>query len=169
MRTVPKRLLVGVLLLASCALSAGGDGGRESITEKKISLEGLRNKPTWKKVREWLSDQTGMPTVGGSWPTGHPDFSKLLKEKKSYSIGAVMDTLNEAYGSDKEVGYVILRRSNSFALTAAGQKIPSLMLAYVPPQELDKWGKSEWVKTCVHLKNRKAADVVKQIEKLLGP
>ncbi len=37
------------------------------------------------------------------------------------------------------------------------------------PQELDSWGKTEWVKTRVRLKNRKAADVIEQIQKMLSP
>jgi hypothetical protein len=61
-----------------------------------------------------------------------------------------------------------LRRPKSFSPYPDETKIPSEILAFVPPQELDRWGKTEWVKTRVRLKKPNAPVVVKQIQKMLS-
>jgi hypothetical protein len=84
-----------------------------------------------------------------------------------------MDMINDAQGNDaqgiKEDGWLFLRRPSSLTRYLADQKIPSELLLAVPPEEFDKWGNTEWVKTRIRLKTLDAADLAKQVQKLLGP
>jgi uncharacterized protein (TIGR03067 family) len=135
--------------------------------DKTISLEGVRGKKRWKEVLEWLADQTGIPVVWRS-ATGLPNIA-WPKENLKYSIGEVMDILNESLQADEENVYIVLRRPSSYSLYPANTKIPPELLPAVAPEDFYKWGNTEWVKTRIRLKTLDAAVLAKHVQKLLGP
>jgi type II secretory pathway component GspD/PulD (secretin) len=138
--------------------------------QKLITFE-MRDAP-WKKVLEWLADTTGTPVVTQYKPTGTFSFIAPRDpsgKPKQFTLPEIMDTLNDALQAQKENNYVILRKPSSLALFPADAKIPPELLPEVRPEDLDKWGKSEMVKTRIQLTTLDAADFYKTVQKLLGP
>jgi hypothetical protein len=144
--------------------SANGEkSDSQQKKEKKYSTERIRGERKFKKILERVCDETRLPFVSTGFSTSFEiDFPN---EDKEFTLGEIMDVLNTQL---QKRSWMILRRPTSMSPYPADKKIPPEILAFVPPQELDRWGKTEWVKTRVQLKNRKAADVVKQIQKMLS-
>ena len=66
----------------------------------------------WSKVFEWLERESGLMYITKDKPTG----SVTLKPDRKYTLGELIDLLNERLELDK---FVILRKSMSFATFSA--------------------------------------------------
>jgi hypothetical protein len=138
--------------------------------EKRFNFE-LHGVP-WKKVMEWLSEQTGLPFVSSYTPTGLVTFSPPLDPSgrpRQLTVPEMLDALNEVLQSDRNNNYVILRRPSSLTLHPADTKIPPELLSEIRPENLEQLGKSEIVKMRIQLTTLDASELAKTVQKLLGP
>jgi type II secretory pathway component GspD/PulD (secretin) len=123
------------------------------------------DKSPWKTVFAWLGEQTGKEVIRTSEPRG--TFTFRGDKKKMYTIGEVVDLLNEAMlaGTQK---YLLIQRERNFIIVPADERHESL-LPRVSIEELAHRGKTELVSVTLRLKNAKVGDVGPEIKKLLGP
>jgi general secretion pathway protein D len=121
------------------------------------------NKTEWRQVFEWLEKESGLMYLSKDTPTG----SITLKPTKKYTLGELIDLLNEMLEKDN---YVILRKTQSFSTYPASDKIPK---QYVPTvltaEELAKRGKTEVIQMTVPLVTLNADEVLPQVKKSLSP
>jgi type II secretory pathway component GspD/PulD (secretin) len=101
----------------------------------------------------------------GSKPTGTFTFISPVPGK-TYSIPQVIDILNEALAAQK---CLIVRREQSMAILPADEPFDARILRRLAPEELDRCGKTEVVCIVVPLQKLVAADVTKDVKKMLGP
>jgi type II secretory pathway component GspD/PulD (secretin) len=130
--------------------------------EKAFALE-FRNAP-WKQVLAWLSDQTGLPVVASTTPTGA--FTYQPPQGRRYTVPQIIDVVNEALANQK---YLLIRRPNSLVLVPADERIDPALATRVRPDELDRHGKTEWVAMTLPLAGVAADEVAPDVRKLLGP
>lgn len=156
--------LILMVALGARAVDLRADASAQS-SEKKYALE-FRDKP-WRVVLEWLSDQTDLPFVGKS-QTGTFTFvpPRVGNEPKQYTIGEVIDILNEGLLAH---GYMIVRRKGSLIVVPTGEKLDDQLVPRITLAELEKRGSSELVAVNAPLRKLKAADFAPEIKKLLGP
>ena len=72
-------------------------------------------KAPWSSVFEWFAKESGLTYLGTQSVTG----SLTLKSDKKYTLGELLDLLNEALSQQK---YIIIRRSQSFVLHPADDR-----------------------------------------------
>jgi type II secretory pathway component GspD/PulD (secretin) len=143
---------------------AGKREGNEQEAQKggdPIQME-WRQKP-WGEVLEWLSDQSGLPVIASSKPTGTLSMSG---SKTSYSLPEVVDILNEALTSHR---LVLIRRDKSFIVVPADGAIDRTLVPSVRIEDLGGRGNSELVSVVLPLKAPVSEDVAQEVKKLLGP
>jgi type II secretory pathway component GspD/PulD (secretin) len=133
--------------------------------EKAFAFE-FRDMP-WKRVLEWLSDQTGLPVVAQVKPTG--TFSFLPPAGRRYTIPQIIDVLNEALANQANQKFLLIRRPNSLVLVPADERIDPALATSVRPDELDSHGKTEWVAMTIPLAGVQAEEAAPDVRKLLGP
>jgi type II secretory pathway component GspD/PulD (secretin) len=136
-----------------------GRGGKAYAVE-------FRDRP-WGQVLDWLADQSRLPVVSPSRPTG--TFTFLAPGGKTYTLPGVIDLLNEALLSHPGQKYLLIRRERSFLLAPADEKIDPGSIPHVPPEELGGRGKTEVVSVTFPLKSVSAGEVAPDVAKLLGP
>ena len=164
---------VGALLLSGFAHEASAqlpptvpakDAGK---VEKKIAFE-MRAKP-WAQVFEWLSDQTGLPFISNyPPPTGSFNFINPRidgKEPRKYSIGEVIDVVNEGLQQYK---YVLIRREASLTLFPADEKLPPEHVQTIRAEDLPNRGNTEVVKVVVKLEGLVAEDFAPEVKRIMG-
>ena len=134
--------------------------------EKTYHFE-FRNKP-WRQVLEWFADQTGLKMISNNCPSD--TFTFIPPQGKLYTIPEIVDIVNEALlaHASKEQ-YVLIRRTQTFTLVPANQKIDPLLLQRVSVADLPRRGQTEIVSVVVPLATLVAADVEPTIKKLLSP
>jgi type II secretory pathway component GspD/PulD (secretin) len=174
--------LVGVVVMGTLGLAGGlvtrqapgpavtaaqpqtvrGQTGTPAPAEKTWSFE-LRNKP-WSSVLEWYSDISGLPFVGKHRPRGTATFIPP-KNKRQYTLGEITDILNELLVAQD---YILVRRTASFTVLPADEKIDLSLLPRVRVEDLKKRGRTELVTLVVTLKTHNAANVASQVKKLMG-
>jgi type II secretory pathway component GspD/PulD (secretin) len=137
---------------------------KSDTAEKKVAFE-MRDKP-WSSVLEWLSDQTGVPVITTIKPTGSFTFIAPRGHIEKYTIPEVIDILNEALSSQKEL---IIRRSQSLTIIPSDEKIDPAILPRILPEELSKHGNTELVSVVLPLTTLVAEDEAKEVKKMLGP
>jgi RNA polymerase sigma factor (sigma-70 family) len=130
--------------------------------EKKFSFE-MRDQP-WPKVFQWLSDQTGQPVIMLSKPRG--TFTFMGPAKRTYTLGEIIDVMNEALLKQK---VLLIRRTASFNLWPADEKVDPALVPTVRPGNLAGRGKTELVSMVLRLRSLVAEDVRPEVKKLLGP
>jgi hypothetical protein len=146
---------------------AGQDESRAAprIPEKRYTLEML-NEP-WGKVLEWLADQSGLPFVGDVKPERNFSFMSLGK-KQSYTLGEIIDILNEGLATQKQK-LVLLRRDRSLTLVRTDDEDLGRLLPRVRIEDLGGRGKTELVIVAVPLKFQSAEDLAPSVRKMMGP
>src|SRR5262245_60083617 len=96
----------------------------------------------WAEVLDWLSDQTGLPIVGSSKPTG--TFSFVPPAGKTYTTAEVIDILNEAL---VPTHYKLVPRPNAIGVTTIKEAPPeSKPMVDVLPSKLDPVRTAETLK-----------------------
>jgi type II secretion system protein D len=119
----------------------------------------------WSKVFEWLEKESGLMYITKDKPTG----SLTLKPNKKYTLGQMIDLLNERLELDK---FVILRKSESFATIPSDVNIGKDLRQHVQlvtAEELTKRGNTEVVSINIPLVTLQADDIRSQIQKSLSP
>ena len=132
--------------------------------EKMISFE-MRDKP-WGQVLEWFSDQSSLPFIGNIKPTGTFTFIAPRGAPKQYTIPQIIDILNEALLNQK---YVLIRRTASFTLMPADEKIDPAILPRIAIEDLEQRGNTELVSVVLPLTSLVAEDVAPEVKKMMGP
>jgi RNA polymerase sigma factor (sigma-70 family) len=133
--------------------------------EEKRYAFSMKNKP-WKEVIDWFADQTGLAFSGTYVPKG--TFTFTPPEGKQYSIPEIVDIINEALQAEKDGKYLLVRRTQTFSLVPADERLPDGNKNTVAIEDLPKYGKSEIVRVDVRLKSGKAADWAPQLRKLMS-
>jgi RNA polymerase sigma factor (sigma-70 family) len=131
--------------------------------EKTFVFE-LRDKP-WPGVLEWYSEISGLPYVGTYRPRGKATFIPPSR-KRTYTLGEITDVLNELLMAQD---YVLVRRTATFTLLPADQKIDGSLLPEVRVEDLHKRGRTELVRTVLALKAISVEDLAPEVKKLMGP
>jgi uncharacterized protein (TIGR03067 family) len=133
--------------------------------EEKRYAFSMKNKP-WKEVIDWFADQTGLAFSGAYIPKG--TFTFTPPEGKQYTIPEIVDIINEALQAEKDGKYLLIRRTQTFSLVPADEKLPDGNKHSVAIEDLPKYGKSEIVRVDVRLKSGKAVDWAPQLRKLMS-
>jgi type II secretory pathway component GspD/PulD (secretin) len=149
-------IVLGVIVVASPPVKAAA--------EKRFLFE-MRG-TSWNKVLEWLADQSGLAVSTDLKPTGTFTFITPKGRKNGYTLPEIIDLLNEALASQK---YLLIRRSQSFAVIATDQPIDASLLPGIKPEELDNRGNTELVQTTLPLKSVLATDAAREVKEMLGP
>ncbi len=113
---------------------------------------------------EWYSDVSGLPYTGKHKPRGKATFMPP-KGKRTYTLGEITDILNELLAAQD---YILVRRTASFTVLPADEKVDSTMLPEVRLEDLPKRGKTELVTTVLRLRYVRAEDIAPEVNKLLG-
>jgi RNA polymerase sigma factor (sigma-70 family) len=130
--------------------------------EKRFAF--AMNAVPWTKVFQWYTDQTGLPYVGESRPTGTFTFSP--PQGKRYTLEEITDILNESLLEKK---YILVRRAATFTVLPADEKIDPTLLPRVRPEDLGKRGRTELVTTVLRPTALSAKEIAPDVKKLLGP
>jgi len=125
----------------------------------------FRDSP-WKTVFVWLAKQTDKEVIAVSKPTGTFTFHGVAK--KTYTIGEVVDILNESLMAGPQK-YVLIRRERDFVVVPADERVDRTYANRVTVDELAERGKTELVSVTLVLRKLRANDVVADVKKLLGP
>jgi len=131
---------------------------------KTIKFE-MRDKP-WATVLEWLSDQTGVPVITIHKPTGTFTFIAPRNGPTQFTIPQIIDILNEALLAQK---YILIRRTSSFTLLPADEKIDQQMLPRIRIEDLDEHGLTELASVVLPLTSLVAEDLAPEVKKMMGP
>ncbi len=116
----------------------------------------------WSKIIDWLEKETGLMCITKDKPQG----SITLKPNKKYTLGELIDLLNERLEQDN---FIILRKSQTFSFYAADQKVPLVHTPNVTREDLMLRGKTEFVQHIIPLVTLQADDVRDQVKKTLSP
>ncbi len=127
---------------------------------KKVTFDASGTK-TWPKFIEWLSDQTGLPYVGGAPPAG----SITVKTTKALSIPDIIDLANEALAPQ----HLLIRGDKSLRIVPADERIDPAIIPQVDVGDLEKRGRSELVRAAIRLRHLVAHDIAPEIKKMVGP
>jgi type II secretory pathway component GspD/PulD (secretin) len=178
----PRHRLVGVVLgiaglavvLLSGSPASSGDkakapapGGK--VAEKRFTFQ-MQATP-WKKVFEWLADQTGQPVVANQFPTGTFTFIPPPggKGPRTFTVSEVIDILNEALLTSATQRWILVRGPHSLRLVPADEQFDPSLAPIVDPDELPRRGRSEVVRVILPLEKGDAKDAVVAIKTLQGP
>jgi hypothetical protein len=161
----PATFLAFVILATGdiCVTHAGTPKLRE---EKRFAFE-MRGVP-WKKVLEWLSDQSGLPVVTKiPAPPGTFTFIAPMKNKTpvTYSLSEVIDLLNDALIRD---GHLLVRRNSSITLVAQDENFDAALAVHVELDDLKSRGRTELVTIKLPLERFGDANTAREVQKLMG-
>jgi type II secretory pathway component GspD/PulD (secretin) len=176
------RFWLAVLVLGAWALAApAADPPKPAKGDKPAPAEeaprgadgqlafSFNNAP-WTQVLEWFADNTGLAFVGNYKPAGTFTFvpPKVDGKLRTYNIGEIVDILNEALqvnSSNKR--YLLIRRSQSFTLVIADDKIPRDLIPSIRVEDLPKRGRSEVVRIDVKVAGADAEELAPKIKKMM--
>ncbi len=119
----------------------------------------------WPATFEWLSSTTGWPVIASSQPTKGTFTYFPAPSNQKYTLGEVIDLLNEGLLSQN---YVLIRRDKSILLASADQPLDSALVPRVSIADLDKRGNSEIVSVVISLKSLAADEFAPELKKLLS-
>src|SRR5262249_30175323 len=131
--------------------------------EKRYEFE-MREQP-WDKVLEWYARSTGLAYVGTGKPAGTFTFVPP-RPRQTYTLGEITDVLNEALLAQK---YLLARRTASFTLLPADEKVDPALVPRVGAGDLEKRGRTELVSVVLPLTAARAVEVGADVRKMLGP
>jgi type II secretory pathway component GspD/PulD (secretin) len=119
---------------------------------------------SWKKVLEWLADETHLPIISSQIPTG--TFTCVSPAGASYTLPEVFDLVNEGLMAAK---FRLQRGPASLKLLPADERIDPALVPTVRPEDLPTRGRTEFVRVVYSLKVLKAQELVPELKRLLGP
>jgi type II secretory pathway component GspD/PulD (secretin) len=158
----PLIFLLPAILLAIIAAPAPAEVKPAAAKRFTFEMRGT----SWNKVLEWLADQSGLAVSTDLKPTGTFTFITPATRKDGYTLPEIIDLLNEALASQN---YLLVRRSQSFAVIAADRPIDPSLLPLINPEDVERRGNTELVRTTLALKSVVAAEAAKEVKEMLGP
>jgi type II secretory pathway component GspD/PulD (secretin) len=142
----------------------------QSDPTPKLPLKSLKlsaNPRKWEAVFTWLTNETGVPVVANSYPSGTFSFPK--PEDRLYSVEEVIHLINIGLLSNRESRkYILLANEKVFILVGADEKIDG-GIRNVIVEDLPKLLPSDLVRTRWQIKNQVALDLANELKPLLGP
>jgi type II secretory pathway component GspD/PulD (secretin) len=138
------------------------EGVKRSTAEKKYTLK-MKDVP-WKDVLEWFSNESGLTPIYTVRPTGKFTFTPPKPDTK-YTLGEVIDILNEAMASQK---FILVRRQVSFTIIPTDEKVDGGSPRY-ELSDLPRLGKTELVQILIPLKSLAVEDTMPEVQKMLTP
>lgn len=148
----------------SAAFSHAQQGAPKPAGSEPTYLFEMRGKP-WAQIFEWLTDTTGLPFIS-NYPAPTGTIHVIVKQGRRYTLGELLDLLNDALLPSK---YVIVRRSASFTLAPADEKLPRQLAPRIALEDVAGRGNSEIVEIMLPLKGLVADDYAPQVKKMMGP
>ena len=133
--------------------------------EKRVAfnMEGQR----WSQVFQWLVDQTGLKYASSNNPQG--SFTFKSPEGKKYTLGEIIDIINEGLDSNPDQQrYLLIRRDTSFVLVLADEKIDPVLVPRVSVDEVAGRGNTEVVTVVYSLNTLVAEEIAPEVKKLQG-
>jgi hypothetical protein len=121
---------------------------------------------SWKKVFDWLAEQTQKQVIAETMPTGTFTFHGAAK--KTYTSGEVIDILNEALTAGPQK-FLLIRRERNFVVAPGDERIDGTLVPRISVHELRDLGKTEIASVVIPLRTLPAEDVVTEVKKLFGP
>jgi hypothetical protein len=161
-------LLVLALGAGSAAARADGPEKTDRPAEKTLAFTFV-NKP-WTEVIEWFADNTGLGFVGNFKPAGTLTFipPKVNGRVREYTLAETVDVLNEALQVNSATRrYVLIRRSQTFTLVPADDKIPKDMIPTVDVADLPRRGRTEVVRLNVTLDGADAEETAPKLKLMM--
>jgi type II secretory pathway component GspD/PulD (secretin) len=146
--------LVGVL---TAAQRAQWD---EMAAEPRLSFQFRLQK--WSEVLDWFAEQSGLSLVMDAPPAGSFNYT----DDRQYTPTEALDLLNSVLLSK---GYTLIRRDKMLIVLDLTEGIPEGLVPRIPPGELEKRGRFEFVSVLIPLEGRPPTDVVAEVTPLLGP
>jgi type II secretory pathway component GspD/PulD (secretin) len=156
-------VLVFTAAFALIHLPAMAQDSTKAASEQKRLTVKFEKQP-WSKVLEWLSDQTGLPVIISSTPTG--TFTAALPPGAKVTVAEAIDLINEGLLPSK---FRLLRRANSLTLVPADERIDPALVPATALEDLGRHGRTEVVRVTLAVKTVKAATLLPEIKKLLSP
>jgi type II secretion system protein D len=135
-----------------------------SQTEKTFGFD--KREEGWNQVMVWLADISGMPLITQLKPTGTFTFIPPRSGANKYTLGQIVDILNDALTAQK---MVLIRRPQSWTIVAADQEIDPVILPRILLEDLDKRGDSEMVQIVLPLHSLVADDAAAEVKQMKGP
>ena len=121
----------------------------------------------WSQVFQWLVDQTGLKYASSYIPQG--SFTFKSPEGKKYTIGEIIDIINEGLNSNPDQQrYLLIRRETSFVLVPADERIDPTLIPRITLEELPVRGKTEVVTLVYSLNTLVAEEIAPEVKRLMG-
>ena len=121
----------------------------------------------WSQVFQWLVDQTGLKYASSYIPQG--SFTFKSPEGKKYTIGEIIDIINEGLNSNPDQQrYLLIRRETSFVLVPADERIDPTLIPRITLDELPARGKTEVVTLVYSLNTLVAEEIAPEVKRLMG-
>jgi RNA polymerase sigma factor (sigma-70 family) len=131
--------------------------------EKRYEFE-MREQP-WAKVFKWYADNTGLAHAGNVRLAGSFTFIPP-GDKRKYTLEEITDILNEALLAQQ---YLLVRRTATFTLLPADEKVDPTLVPRVSLGDLEKRGRTALVSVELPLTSVSAKDLGADVKKMLGP
>jgi len=173
LRGVPLRLAVLLLALGVGAVPGRSDTPAKpdpAATPREETYVFTFDSKPWTQVIEWFADTTGLAFVGNHKPAGTFTFipPKVNGALKKYTVAEVIDLLNEALQVNSTTKrYVLVRRSQTFTLIPADDKIPRDMIATVDLADLPRRGRTEIVRVNVALEGGDVEELAPKLKSMM--
>jgi hypothetical protein len=121
----------------------------------------------WRKVFQWLTDETGKPVISVYTPTG--TFTYVGPPNKEYTISEVVDILNEGLlNMSRTQQYILIQRPRSFTLIPADEQLDPALLPRFRPEDLPSYGNYERVSLALPLGRLDADDILPYVKPMLS-
>ncbi len=115
----------------------------------------------WPAVFDWFSKESGLTYIDTVKPPG----TLTIRSDRKYTLPQVLDLLNEALAQKK---MVIIRRSQTFLVHPADERLPPELVQSITVDELPGRGDTEVVQVILPLTTVVAEDIAPQMKKLLS-
>jgi type II secretory pathway component GspD/PulD (secretin) len=160
-----------LLGIAGLIAAANGDDRKAppvagKAAEKHVTFQ-MQAAP-WKKVFEWLADQTGLPVVANTVPTGTFTFVPPAtgKAARTYTIPEVIDLVNDSLILKQ---HILVRRPNSLQLVPADERFDAALAPLINPDTMSGRARTEVVHMILPLSGIEAKEALTAVKSLLGP
>lgn len=140
-------IVMGITRAGGSTKPPGSDEPQAKPAQKKIAFE-MRDKP-WSGVLEWLADQSGLPVVASSKPTGKFTFVPPKGGVNSFTLDEIFDILNESLIEQR---LILIRRTASFTIVPAGERIDPGPLPRSTIDELENLPRTQLTEVCLPIR-----------------
>ena len=121
----------------------------------------FRNTP-WAEVLAWYAKESGLTPILTDLPTGNVTIAPP-KDRK-FTLAEITDLINESLMAQK---FILIRRSASFFIHPADEKIDPTLVPRIELRELKTRGKTELVQVVITVPAGAAAALIPEVRKLL--